>query len=150
MAFDFFPAVFLFAACATAFDLRERRIPDPLNLLVFLFSAIASFYAGVLGLFFVFSVLAFVFSSALHKIGAWGGGDAKFFITLSSFMPLFGKSLESAVLLFLVSAFLLGLFLLSGFAIKVLKNERVNYSGGKSVVFAPFLSLAFAIVVLFK
>lgn len=153
---DFLAAAFIFAVSATAFDFSQRRIPDWLNFVFFALGALASITSNVLLEFALFFALSLVFSTGLYRVGAWGGGDAKFFIALSSFLPLFGKGAESIFVLFLVSALLLGVFLLHKplrfpSEIKVLKTESVKYlAPGTRVAFAPFLALAFAVVVFLK
>ncbi|MEM4254727.1 MAG: prepilin peptidase [Candidatus Norongarragalinales archaeon] len=149
---DFLPAAaFVFAFAASASDLGLRRIPDPLNLSFFALAFSASLASGVLPAFALFSVFSFLLSRWAYGLGAWGGGDVKFFVSLSSFLPALGEGLESVFLLFVVSAFLCGLAALSAFSIKLLKNGRVkSLAGPGRVVFAPFLAAAFAIVVFFK
>ncbi len=73
-----------YALAASAFDLKERRIPNSLN-----YAGIAlAVAAAVLGnanlvLFAAFSAAAYAFSYLLYRLGAWAGGDAKFFTALS-------------------------------------------------------------------
>ena len=151
-----YPAAFAFIAAASVFDLRFRRIPDLLNAGFFVLCLAASLYygTGVLAQFALFSALSLFFSLLLYRMGAWGGGDAKFFIALSASLAVFGKSLESAVLLFLLSALLLGVAALfsrrsmrfPGLEINLLNALGVRHSerGGRSLSFAPVLSAAFA------
>lgn len=146
---DLFP-VFLLGVCASAFDLRLKRIPDWLNAFFFLYAAHSSTALGVLPSFALFFAFSLLFSKKLHELGVWGGGDAKLFITLSCFLPLAGKPLESSVLLFVVSAFALGAFWMLLGAISILKHGGVKNSEARRFAFAPFLAAAFAIVVFFQ
>src|SRR3989338_4992066 len=105
-----YPAAFAFIAAASVFYLRFRRIPYLLNAGFFVLCLAASLYyaTGVLAQFALFSALSVFLSLLLFRMGAWCGGSAKGFIALSASLAVFGKSLESAVLLFLLSALLLG------------------------------------------
>ena len=102
---------------------------------------------------------ALVFSLLPYALGAWAGGDAKFYSALASLLPLFGKTrVEDALILFLASALLLGFYALARLSaalalettgVKQLKNAGVKYLGkGERSVFAHFLGVAFALTVL--
>ncbi len=112
---SFSPAIFA-ALCAASlcvlavfFDLRERRIPNQLNYF-FLFAAFSlSLAFNKLGFSFViFATAAFVFSYLLYYLGAWAGGDAKFFTALLAYYPLLkSASLGVIPLVFIASAVVL-------------------------------------------
>jgi preflagellin peptidase FlaK len=80
-------------AIATAYDLRERRIPNAVNF-AFLTAGVAltvyfkwntpEYFAG----YFAFVAASFAFAYVLYKLGAWAGGDVKFFLALGSLYPL--------------------------------------------------------------
>ena len=154
-----YPAAFVFIVAASVFDLRFRRLPYLLNACFFAFAALASVFSqpGTFPSFAVFSLLSFCFAFLLYRAGAWGGGDAKFFVALCASLAVFGKSLESIAFLFLVSAFLLGIAMLCirrslrfpGLEINLLNARGVRHSGSGRVVFAPYLSAAFAAMVFF-
>ena len=85
-----------FIVSASFYDLRERRIPDQLNYF-FLFLAFAiNLVNSAFSLeFLIFAflplvLLSFGFAYLLYKIGAWAGGDVKFFTALCAFLPIFG------------------------------------------------------------
>lgn len=106
-----FASAMLFSAASVFFDLRERRIPNPLNALGF---AAALAFAAASGRqlfeFLIFSAAAFAFAYLLYRLGVWAGGDAKFFTALLAFMPVVAGSatpffgLEKIVFVFLASA----------------------------------------------
>lgn len=79
------------AAIGAAFDLATRRIPNWFNLLVLLAGAgfaIATLpWEQFLGHFGHF-VAALVASMLLFRLGAWGGGDAKFYSAIAIWFPL--------------------------------------------------------------
>lgn len=97
--------------CASWLDYKERKIPDWLNALFLIFSLSASYLNQSLWLFLQAFVFSLLFSIVLYRLGAWGGGDAKFFAALCSFMPLFGIAVIPAVAtVFILSALFLGVY----------------------------------------
>ena len=77
-----------FCIIASAYDLRERRIPNALNY-GGLIAAIAFGIAAGAGTWFALLVAwSFVFAYALYRLGVWAGGDAKFFTALSAFLAV--------------------------------------------------------------
>lgn len=96
----------LFCVAAVAFDLRERRIPNNLNLLAFLTAVLFAALESKLSFEFVLFVAAsFVFAYLLYKLGVWAGGDAKFFTALMCFFALLkADSPEFIVFIFLAAA----------------------------------------------
>ena len=157
--------VFFFCATAAYFDSSKRAIPNTLIALAlaFAFAANTSNQTLAQAAFLFFFALAF--SLIPYALGAWAGGDAKLYALLSAMLPLFGKTrAEDALALFLVSALLLGAFLLIqalkgerkalglGFArilqIKQLKNGSEKYLKGQGSSFAHFLGFAFALTAL--
>ncbi len=77
--------LFLFLALCTYFDLKERRIPDKLNLLGFAGGILINLGEPKL----IESMgIGFVIGLVLYKVGFWAGGDFKFFIALSAIMPI--------------------------------------------------------------
>lgn len=99
----FLAAVF-FALVASHLDLTKRMIPDLLN---------AVFFVIALGLGVLlhvdlvrqvaFACVAFAFAFVLYKLGAWAGGDAKFYAALLAFYPLF-KPVDYVVVLWIFFA----------------------------------------------
>lgn len=98
--------VSLFCLLAIYYDLRERRIPNSLNLLALLFAALFAALSGKLEVAFgSFVIVSFAFAFILYKLGVWAGGDAKFFTTLLAFFPLFrNAAVEYVVFVFLAAA----------------------------------------------
>lgn len=85
-----FAAFLPFLALATFYDLRERRIPNAVNSAAFAAGvALTVFFkpTAFLTNYFAFVALAFAFAYVLYKIGAWAGGDVKFFLALSALYP---------------------------------------------------------------
>jgi len=82
-------AAVTYFALACGFDLKKRIVPDWLN-----YGAIAVAFAlaawlGLLSPEFAAGVAtAFVFAYLLYRIGAWAGGDAKFFTGATAFLLL--------------------------------------------------------------
>jgi Flp pilus assembly protein protease CpaA len=78
-----------FGAIATITDLRERRVPNAVTA-VFACAAVALAYlTGNLSMGFAASVaIAFAFAYAAYRIGAWAGGDAKFFTVMAAFYAI--------------------------------------------------------------
>jgi Flp pilus assembly protein protease CpaA len=100
-----------FAFAASLFDLKERRIPDWLNYSFLAAALVFGWIQGVFGTTLLFSAVAFVFAFVLFKAGVWAGGDAKFFSSLSAFLPLLGKTSVFALgVWFVLSVALLALF----------------------------------------
>lgn len=106
-------ALLFYTATASWLDYKERKIPDWLNALFLLFSLAASFVYERPALFVQVFLFALLFSVMLYRLGAWAGGDAKFFAVLSSLLPLFDpRGLIGVLALFLLSSLLLALYLL--------------------------------------
>ncbi len=96
-----------FCILASVYDLRERRIPNALNY-GGLIAAIAFGAAAGAGLQFVLLVAgSFVFAYLLYRIGAWAGGDAKFFTALAAFLAVNRADVFLPFELFLLSALFL-------------------------------------------
>lgn len=104
-----------FALAATYTDLRERMIPDWLNYGAVIVAAGFAYYTNQLTVtYFALVALAFLFAYALYRLGAWAGGDVKFYTGLLAFYPLFAPLpteplalLAPLALVFLASAILL-------------------------------------------
>ncbi len=105
-----------YAAIAAAWDLSSRRIPDALNLAGVVIAVIAAVLSGTSLLpFAALSVAAFAFAYVLYRLGAWAGGDAKFFTALCMFLFSAAASPLVIIALFLTAAlFSLALLLLIG------------------------------------
>ncbi len=87
----------IFAAVATVFDLRERRIPDVLNFFFLVVAVGLVFSSGSFSTaYLLFIAASFIFAYALYRLGAWAGGDAKFFTAATAFLPLFGIRVDDA------------------------------------------------------
>jgi len=86
-----------FSAAATAFDLRERRIPDALNYLFLAAAAALAFSAGAGVNYAAFVAASFCFAYVVYRLGAWAGGDAKFFTASTAFLPLAGVNVTDPV-----------------------------------------------------
>ncbi len=97
-----------FCIAASIYDLRERRIPNLLNLTAFLLASLSVALAGGVSIpFALFAAACFAFAYLLYKLGVWAGGDAKFFTALMAFLPAI-KPLQFELILavFLISAVL--------------------------------------------
>lgn len=106
---NFFPLFLSIAFCVAAsfFDLRERRIPNFLNAagaLLAVFFAVANGVA--LTDFFLIAAASFLFAYVLYRIGAWAGGDAKFFTVLCALLASTTPNFLLIPALFLLSALL--------------------------------------------
>lgn len=107
--------------CASWLDYGERKIPDWLNALFLVFSLSASYLNASLPLFLEAFVFSLLFSIILYRLGAWAGGDAKFFTTLCSFLPLFAlPAIPSVATVFILSALVLGVYV----AVKMFFGKR--------------------------
>lgn len=93
-----------FISLASYFDLRQRRVPNALTLPVVAIGVAANAYSNAGLEYYLALSLAFTFSYALYRLGAWAGGDAKFFTALFAIQS-FGAF--SFVGIFLNSALLL-------------------------------------------
>ncbi|MBU1196893.1 prepilin peptidase [Candidatus Micrarchaeota archaeon] len=103
-----------FSLIASFSDIKKREIADSLNFGAFglavvlnvLYVPEASF---LLARFLPFISLAFLFSFLLYRVGAWAGGDVKFFTALAAFYPLLNPlfSFYSFFSIFLFSVLLL-------------------------------------------
>ena len=105
-------AVFLvlFAVAASYMDVKKRIVSNFLNLAGFqtaslLFFAWADVSPETIASYGGFVLAVFLFSVALYQLGAWAGGDAKYFTSLLSFYPLFHPpSLLTVPAVFLLAA----------------------------------------------
>lgn len=108
-------AAALLSVAATYTDLRRRMIPDWLNYSALALAVVVAYWVGALGIAYVALVaLSFAFAYALYRLGAWAGGDVKFFTALMAYYPLLAAAPSDAigvalpiVLSFLCSAALL-------------------------------------------
>jgi preflagellin peptidase FlaK len=83
------PAVALLAVAATYTDLRARVIPDALNYGALALALVLAHLGGVLTpAHLALVALAFAFAYALYRLGAWAGGDVKFYTALLAYYPL--------------------------------------------------------------
>ncbi|MEK6924161.1 MAG: prepilin peptidase [Candidatus Micrarchaeota archaeon] len=97
-------AALAFAVAASFFDLRERRIPNALNFAAGALAAAAAVASGAEMIpFALFSLFSFIFAYALYKLGAWAGGDAKFFTALCMLLGVESQALLFVPALFLIS-----------------------------------------------
>lgn len=71
-----------FIALASYFDLRQRRVPNALTLPVIAIGVAANAYSNAGQEYYFALFFAFAFSYVLYRLGAWAGGDAKFFTAL--------------------------------------------------------------------
>ena len=120
------------STCAT-------RIISPLvNYSFFALALALAFYKNIFSLnYALFIAAAFCFAYALYKLGAWAGGDAKFFTALLAYLPLLTPKygFEHILYAFLASALLLIPVTLLVFSREVLalrnqviKNADLNWS----------------------
>lgn len=94
-----------YCAAASAFDFRERRIPDFVNYSAMAFAtAIAWMYSLDLVSYAVYSAYSFVFAYTLYRLGVWAGGDAKFFTAACMLLSIDGPSALVPISLFLIAA----------------------------------------------
>jgi len=154
-AFRFSLLLLLLAFCllASLFDLRRRVVPDWLNATFFAVALSMAFFlrAGLIQQL-LFVAFCFAFAFVLYKLGAWAGGDAKFFTALLAFYPLF-KPLDYAAPLhvFLTAVLFLAPFILFSHwreikrekqMLKALAVKAIGSAVG-AVAFAFVLSIAF-------
>lgn len=92
----------LSVACYT--DLKERRVPNKLNLGLIVLGVIAHSANAVisgeyffLGSYFIVVLGAFAFSWIVWRMGAWAGGDAKLFTALAALNPFNLNYLNNAL-----------------------------------------------------
>ncbi|MCX6767801.1 MAG: prepilin peptidase [Candidatus Micrarchaeota archaeon] len=149
-----FAAFLVFAALATAYDLRERRIPDVLNFFFLACAAALAFFhfngaPAACALFAAFVAAAFAFAYLVYRLGAWAGGDVKFFTAAAAFLPLMGIQPNDAagffsfLWLFLASAFLLVPVLVIAYWKRISKSRKEVFAGATGAVM-PALSAALA------
>lgn len=110
--------ILFFIALVFYFDLKARMIPDAINFF-FMFLAIAlailkyDFEMGLLLTTYApFFLMNLAFAYALYRIGAWAGGDVKFFTALMASLPLYlpfyrPLLITAPISIFLTSALLL-------------------------------------------
>jgi len=89
-----------FSAAATAYDLRERRIPNILNYAFLLAAAGLAYWSGYGLGYAAFVAASFCFAYLVYRLGAWAGGDAKFFTALTAFLPLLGINVGDPAMFF--------------------------------------------------
>ncbi len=165
---------FPFCVAASFFDCTENRIPNKLNFAALIAALSIAFFGGIgRALFFQYAASLFfsaVFAFLLFRVGAWRGGDAKFFVALGAFLPLLlpggAWGVFSFLEVFLASAFfLLAHACFSGASLEfrrsvfwalpagAVKDFKITGgligSRGGLLAFAPFLSLGFFAVVAF-
>ncbi|MEM0475346.1 MAG: A24 family peptidase [Candidatus Norongarragalinales archaeon] len=101
--------IVLAAASITAsyFDYRTRRIPNALNWFCLAFSLAAALLASAPPLYYALVLCAFVFALFLYFVGAWAGGDAKFFTVAIALAGLARFPNAFSDLLFVAWVFLL-------------------------------------------
>ncbi len=121
--------VLTFSLAASYTDLKRREIPNALNLCGLLFGLALNYFAhSVSGLLAAgaFAAAAFLFSYAVYRLGAWAGGDVKFFTALASFYPLLvpQPSLYSLLWIFLSSVLLLVPIMLLYYAPALARHSR--------------------------
>lgn len=140
------PAIALaavFSAAAIFFDLRERRIPNLLNYSFLVLAVVLAFLAEKLDFNYVlFVALSFGFAFILYKLGAWAGGDAKFFTALSAFFGVVENTApQSIVVVFLASAALL-IPVLVALQLREFAAAGNEFLGAFKASFKPALSSA--------
>lgn len=97
-----------FIGLATASDLRKKIISNKLNYsFLALAFALAFLKNSLTPLFLIFVAAAFCFGYVLYALGAWAGGDAKFFTTLAAFYAVFNPPMEPLDFAAIPFAFLL-------------------------------------------
>ncbi|MFA6049405.1 MAG: prepilin peptidase [Candidatus Micrarchaeia archaeon] len=166
-------AALFFCLAASIFDLKTGKVPNSLNYAGFAAALAAAFSGGLpsalLAQYAILLFFSFCFAFALFRIGAWGGGDAKFFTALAAWLPFVAPDgagnpfvfleifLASAVFLLLHRLFSGGLrargFLPSACAAMAFAGvedfktkRRLIALRGKSAALAPFLSAGFLAV----
>ncbi len=137
---DFLPSSFalLFSVLAGYSDLKKREIPDALNYgALFLALGLALFLKSAYFLLFTslpFLFAAFLFSYFLYRVGAWAGGDVKFFTALAGFYPLLAPSFSflSLAYIFLASVALLVPLLLLLYAQRLASHSHELLSAAQA------------------
>ena len=98
----------LFIASYT--DIKKREVPEVLTIglivaglsLHAIESMLSSNYSSLISSAYM-TILAFVFSFFLYKMGAWAGGDVKLFTGLAAVLPTLGRLDYAPFLVFAVS-----------------------------------------------
>ena len=118
-------AVLALASIAAAHhDYRSRRIPNAIPWLALAFSLAFAFLSGAPPFYYAVALVAFAFALALYFVGAWAGGDAKFFTACLALAGL-GRFPTQIADVFLLPAgvFLLAAALTAPFALAA-RRER--------------------------
>jgi len=116
-------ALAAFAAVAARFDYRERRIPNALNNAALALALALALLSGAPWLYYAFVLISFAFGVALYAVGAWAGGDAKFFAAALALAGLARFPSQPAGLLLFAWVFLLAAALTAPFALAA-RRER--------------------------
>ncbi len=112
-------AVLALASIAAAHhDYRSRRIPNAIPWLALAFSLAFALLARAPPLYYALVLVAFAFALLLYFVGAWAGGDAKFFTACLALLALARFPTQIAdVLLLPAGVFLLAAALTAPFAL---------------------------------
>ncbi len=115
-----------YAVTASAFDLRSRIIPNWLSYGAFGVALALAFALQALSPpFAIFVALAFGFAYLLYRLGAWAGGDVKFFAALAAWFALLHPPDPLSLLIaFLASAALIMPVALVAYWPKVISERK--------------------------
>lgn len=102
-----------FVSTALFYEFKEKRVSNALNyLLVLMVFGIAFFEKALSSWFALFVFGSLLFAFVVYALGAWGGGDAKFFVALAGFRAVVkGTDFMAIPLFFISSVFLLVVWL---------------------------------------
>jgi Flp pilus assembly protein protease CpaA len=109
------------------YDYRERRIPNALTQSALAAALVLALATGAPAFYYALVVIAFLFSLALYAVGAWAGGDAKFFtaaLALAGLSRVPSQAGDLSYLLLLALVFILAAALTAVAAV-ALRRERV-------------------------
>ncbi len=118
-----FPVIFSLIAIYT--DLKERMIYDWLNYSSIIVSAIIAiiFKLNLIG-FAIFTIIGFLFSYLIYKMGGWAGGDVKFFTAMCAWFALFNSNLIYIIFIFIISAILIVPVAIAVYWKKIFENRK--------------------------
>ncbi|MBI5636147.1 prepilin peptidase [Candidatus Micrarchaeota archaeon] len=157
MDYAIFALAAFFCAIISIIDLRTRIIHPAVNYSFFALAIGLAFYKNVFSLnYALFTAAAFAFAYLLYKLGAWAGGDAKFYAALLAYLPLLipKYGFEHILYAFLASALLLIPVTLIIFSREVLALKKqviqnANLNAGKlssSALISAALVYAYSIM----
>lgn len=138
---------FLFLFLSTFFDIKKRIVPNWLTLPSIVIGLVFHLFFPSQG-YLTSLFFAFLFSLSLYKVGAWAGGDVKFFLALFSLSPITDCVAPFSFISVFLNAALLVIPLTLFLLFKSIKNKAVVKKSRDAIVYA-FKSTFFSVPVLF-